>query len=104
MSNFANYGVAGMNSQKGSSSVADALFNTTDANGDGSIGQDELSAFQPNLTSLLTNGGTTSDSASGQTNDTSAAAALVQQAIAKYTMFTPAGQGVATAASFLGIA
>ncbi len=73
-------------------------------NGYGSTSQDALAAFQSSLTTQFGTDATGSDSASNETDSGNTTAAFVQQALGKYMALTPAGQGIATASSFLGIA
>ena len=87
-----------------SDSTVDDVFAGIGANGDGSISQNELTPFQSTLAAQIENGAAGSDSEVDQANSASTLSAFVQQALEKYMQLTPAGQAMAAAGRFLGIA
>jgi Ca2+-binding EF-hand superfamily protein len=92
-------------SSQGATNKTGTLFNNIDTNGDGSLSKDELSAFQSTMTAQFLNGltGSNPDASVSSTSTVNSAASLIHQALAKYMQFTPAGLGITTAGSLLGV-
>jgi Ca2+-binding EF-hand superfamily protein len=85
----------------------DDIFNEMDANGDGSISKDEMTAFQSTAAAAPQSGaaGSTSNSTSTQTAGATGLTSFVQQAISKYLQLTPGGLiGAAGLGGFLATA
>ena len=102
--NTATGTTASSTSQQG---TVDDIFNKMDANGDGSISKDEMTAFQSTAAAALQTGaaGSTSNSTSTQTAGATGLTSFVQQAISKYLQLTPGGLiGAAGLGGFLATA